>query len=138
MAGNPDNNLNPTGKAYVGVVVLPELSISKTGPTEVEEGDLATYTITISFEDAVATNVVVNDTKTWGMLYDSSTPAGTRDRKVTTWNLGDVDPAITSEITITLTLIADVTGSQPNRVSVTCDEGVYAEDAVDTLVTASP
>lgn len=138
VANNPSRNLNPTGKAYVEVVVLPDISISKIGPAEIVQGNGATYTITIGFEDAVAKNVIVTDTLPNDMSFDSSSDGGVYDdtTRQVTWNLGDIDPGTTTEITLTLT--GDVAGERTNTVSVTCDEGMYAEAEADTLVTAPP
>lgn len=135
MAKNEDNNLNPTGTAYVDLEVLPNIIVSKTGPLEVTNGEEAIYTITVEVH-AVSTNINVTDTIPTDWDYDEAAPdnSPTVDGDDYMWEIGDLDPEGTSTYTMELTLIAHTSGECTNTVSVICTEGWESEATVDITV----
>jgi uncharacterized repeat protein (TIGR01451 family) len=137
MASNPNNNLNPTGKAYVETVILPDISITKMGSVEtIEVGETVNYTIAVTVDsDAVATLTNVTDTIPEGMSFVVSNVTCSVDGATIKWELGDV---YDSTVTIEVEMQGDTAGDKTNMVSVVCKEGMYDEASVETTVTSPP
>ena len=75
-------------------MVQPMLAITKTGPATALLNAEFEYTITVTNNgDGDATGTTVVDTLPAGLEYVSSDPAGTVSGSTVTWNVGDLDPA---------------------------------------------
>jgi len=85
---------------------LPYLSMVKSGPGEVRQGDTFTYEIEIrNSGGSTAENVILVDMLPVGLSYVSSNPSGVYDAVTGTisWSLGDMarEATVTVEITVT-------------------------------------
>ena len=84
-------------------VVQPTLAITKTGPATALLNAEFDYTITVTNNgDGEATGTSVADTLPAGLEYVSSDPTATVSGSTVTWNVGTLDPAGSSELTLTV------------------------------------
>ena len=84
-------------------VVQPTLALTKTGPATALLNAEFDYTITVTNNgDGDATGTSVVDTLPAGLEYVSSDPSGTVSGSTVTWNVGTLDPAGSSELTLTV------------------------------------
>lgn len=120
-----------TSKTWVG----PKIGIEKSCTPQALVGDTVTYTITVNNPSQVdATNVVVTDAIPDGLSYVSSTPAGNAAGQTVTWNVGTLQAAGRS--TITVQAKANRTGRFENCASVTAAMNLSAKDCCETVVSS--
>jgi len=126
-----------TATADIQVTGEAILDITKTGTASLEQGEQATYTITVTNNGvAPAANTVITDTIPVGLSYASSVPAGTVSGQTVTWNVGTL--AVGASTTVTLTVNADTVGNFINAAVATATDTASVTDTADTEVLAPP
>ena len=119
-------------------VLVPGITVEKTGRTALFVGNQATYTLTATNSgEAPLTNVTITDTFAAGMSYVESSPEGTlsEDGDTVTWSVGDL--AVDGTATVTLTLQGDEVGTQVNTATATATEDVSDEVEVNITILAA-
>jgi uncharacterized repeat protein (TIGR01451 family) len=125
--GAPGDESSTTTTVLLGVA---DLAIVKTGPANVMQGEVITYTITVTNNGPLAaTNVTVTDTLPAGVIFDSVTPSqGSCSGTTTvTCNLGSLANGANATITLNVGVTAP-SGTIANTATVDADE-------VDTVTT---
>ena len=121
-------------------ILVPAITVEKTGRTAIFVGNQVTYTITATNTgEAPLTSVALTDTFASGMSYVSSSPEGTvpeDDANTVTWEIGDL--AVGGVATVTLTLQGDEVGTMTNTASATATENVSSESVLDVDILAAP
>ena len=104
-----------TGSATASVTVRQAvLTIDKTATSDVWAGRDAQYAIKVgNVGDRVATNVVLKDMIPAGMTFVAASAGGTATAGTVTWNLGDIAPESSRDVT--LTVRADTIGEVMNK-----------------------
>ena len=121
------------------VVLVPGITIEKTGRAAFSVGNQATYTLTASNAgNILLTGVTITDTITASMSYVSSDLAGTAsdDRTTVTWDIGDL--AVGASTSVLVTLQGDQTGSVINTASASADQGVSDSTTLDINILPAP
>ncbi len=114
-----------------------QLSITKTGPSEVDNGSLITYTIAYEVTgNEPAPNVVITDVLPTFATYVSGGDTYDPATGTVTWNLGNIDPPASG----TVTLVVQVTGRVPDSTVITntatiSDDDTGTASAQDTATT---
>ncbi len=119
-------------------VLVPAITVEKTGRTALFVGNQATYTLTATNTgEAPLTNVTITDTIATGMSYVASSPEGTlsEDGDTVTWSVGNL--AVDGEATVTVTLQGDTVGTMVNTASVTSTEGVSDDAELNIVILAA-
>ena len=120
-------------------ILVPAITVEKTGRTAMFVGNQVTYTLTATNSgEAPLTGVSISDTFASGMSYVASSPEGTvsEDGSTVTWDVGDL--AVGEESIVTLTLQGDETGTMTNTASATAAEGVSSESVLEVAILAAP
>jgi uncharacterized repeat protein (TIGR01451 family) len=120
-------------------ILVPAITVEKTGRTAMFVGNQVTYTLTASNSgDAALTGVTITDTIPTGMSYVTSSPAGTvsDDGAQVTWSVGSL--AVGAETSVTVTLQGDQVGTVTNTAGASATEGVTASDTLEIRVLPAP
>ena len=120
-------------------ILVPDITVEKTGRTAIFVGNQVTYTITATNTgEAPLTDVTITDTFAAGMSYVASNPEGTlsEDGQVVTWEVGDLAQDATA--TVTITVQGDETGTMTNTANATATEDVSSESVLEVNILAAP
>ena len=120
-------------------ILVPAITVEKTGRTAIFVGNQVTYTLTATNSgEAPLTGVTISDTFASGMSYVESSPEGTvsEDGSTVTWEVGDL--AVGDVSTVTLTLQGDEAGTMTNTASATANEDASSESVLDVAILAAP
>ena len=137
-ASSGGNSFQPEARATTTILV-PDITVEKTGRPAMFVGNQVTYTLTASNSgDAALTGVTITDTIPTGMSYVTSSPAGTvsDDGAQVTWSVGNL--AVDAETSVTVTLQGDQVGSVTNTAGASATEGVSASDTLEIRVLPAP
>ncbi|MBN1139508.1 MAG: DUF11 domain-containing protein, partial [Anaerolineae bacterium] len=105
-------------------VALPELAITKSGPSAVMAGELITYTLVIANSGPLAaSSLVITDALPMGGSFISASHGGTVDDGIVTWMVLSLGPTEWLSRTLTVTATEAITNS---AYGVSCAEGVMA------------
>ena len=132
------NTLQPEAKATTRILV-PGITVEKTGRAAFSIGNQATYTLTASNAGNIPlTGVTITDTIAASMSYVSSDLGGTAsdDRATVTWNIGDL--AVGASTSVLVTLQGDQTGSVTNTASASANQGVSDSATLDINILPAP
>ena len=137
VASSGGNILRPEATASTNILV-PGITLEKTGRAAMFVGNQATYTLTATNSgNAPLTGVTITDTIPAGLTYESSSPSGTESGSTVTWDIGSL--AVGGNATVTITLEADAEGTVTNSASVSATEGAVADAAtLEVRVLAAP
>ena len=131
--------LHETGNELYSSVVTktwqaPSLTVTKDGPATVGLSRTANYVISVTNDgNRTATGVTLTDTLPAGMSYVSADPEPSEISVGTVvWSLGDIAPAGSSLVSVTLS--ADAVGEQINTAAALSTEGFTGEGAATTMV----
>ena len=130
----------PPGSTPTGVTAAkPGLAITKTGPSTATPGQTYPYTIRVSNPTRVnVRNVVVTDPIPNRMTYVSSTPKGTLNNGVLTWNLGTLKPKAVKTLTFRVRLDPTAPAGKYTNTATARATGVSPRRASTTLTVAPP
>ncbi len=137
-ASSGGNSFQPEARATTTILV-PDITVEKTGRPAMFVGNQVTYTLTASNSgDAALTGVTITDTIPTGMSYVTSSPAGTvsDDDAQVTWSVGSL--AVGAETSVTVTLQGDQVGTVTNTAGASATEGVSASDTLEIRVLPAP
>ena len=137
-ASSGGNSFQPEARATTTILV-PDITVEKTGRPAMFVGNQVTYTLTASNSgDAALTGVTITDTIPTGMSYVTSSPAGTvsDDGAQVTWSVGNL--AVDAETSVTVTLQGDQVGSVTNSAGASAAEDVSASDTLEIRVLPAP
>ena len=137
-ASSGGNSFQPEARATTTILV-PDITVEKTGRPAMFVGNQVTYTLTASNSgDAALTGVTITDTIPTGMSYVTSSPAGTvsDDGAQVTWSVGNL--AVDAETSVTVTLQGDQVGSVTNTAGASATEGASDSDTLDIRVLPAP
>ena len=137
-ASSGGNSFQPEARATTTILV-PDITVEKTGRPAMFVGNQVTYTLTASNSgDAALTGVTITDTIPTGMSYVTSSPAGTvsDDGAQVTWSVGSL--AVGAETSVTVTLQGDQVGTVTNTAGASATEGVTASDTLEIRVLPAP
>ncbi len=128
-----DNDLvdsDNQSQAILTVSAQPDLVIHKnTAETYFEAGQVVTYTLTYRNEGTQgATGVVITDTLDANLTYLSSSPSGTHQNGVVTWNIGHLEAGEQGSIQLTVRVSDDASGELILNRAVIADDGTNGED----------
>ena len=123
-SATPDpNSANNEARAGLSFSASADLSITKTGPTEVNLGDSFSYTLEVNNAGpSTARNVVVTDTLPAGVEFVSATPStGSVNvvNNVLTWNVGNLASGAGASLTIDVKVLPTTPATLLNNASVT-------------------
>jgi uncharacterized repeat protein (TIGR01451 family) len=105
-------------------ISLPDLSIAKSGPGEVEPGELITYTLVVANNgSAAATTLVITDVLPSGATFVAASDGGSLVGGTVTWAVPNLEAGQVVTRTFTVTARATITNSE---YGVTCAEGIGA------------
>jgi uncharacterized repeat protein (TIGR01451 family) len=97
-----DHGLKDDAEATT-IVTQPILKITKTGPPKRYIGKTITYAVTVTNKgDGVAMNTVLVDTLPAGVIFVSASDGGKHDSGKISWELGDLDPNESKDVSITV------------------------------------
>jgi len=136
---NTSNNTATASGSIVGPAA--DLSVTDTGPSTGNEGDLLTYTLTVTNNDTTnsGTGVVLTDTLGANLNFISATSPYTQSGSTVTFNLGTLAPGATA--TVTVTAQATEAGSLTDSATVTStssDLNTNNNSAAATTTVAEP
>ena len=137
-ASSGGNSFQPEARATTTILV-PDITVEKTGRPAMFVGNQVTYTLTASNSgDAALTGVTITDTIPTGMSYVTSSPAGTvsDDGAQVTWSVGNL--VVDAETSVTVTLQGDQVGSVTNTAGASATEGASASDTLEIRVLPAP
>ena len=137
-ASSGGNSFQPEARATTTILV-PDITVEKTGRPAMFVGNQVTYTLTASNSgDAALTGVTITDTIPTGMSYVTSSPAGTvsEDGAQVSWSVGNL--AVDAETSVTVTLQGDQVGTVTNAAGASATEGVSASDTLEIRVLPAP
>ena len=135
-ASSGGNTLQPEARATTTILV-PGITVEKTGRPALFVGNQVTYTLTASNAgDAPLTGVTVTDTIPTGMSYVSSSPAGTESGSTVTWDVGDL--AVGASTSVSVTLQGDQVGSVTNTANASAAEGVSDSATLPIRILPAP
>ncbi len=137
-ASSGGNSFQPEARATTTILV-PDITVEKTGRPAMFVGNQVTYTLTASNSgDAALTGVTITDTIPTGMSYVTSSPEGTvsDDGAQVTWSVGSL--AVGAETSVTVTLQGDQVGTVTNTAGASATEGVTASDTLEIRVLPAP
>ncbi|MCL2687184.1 MAG: hypothetical protein FWE58_01450 [Methanobrevibacter sp.] len=134
-----ETNIGDTNRSVVtNVLGLVNISINKTvnitDGSYVGYGDYINYTITVTnYGPDAATNVIVNDTLDYRLVYyNSSANKGLYNNTTGIWDIGSLDVGET--VTLNITVWINGTGVIYNHANVTYNERNIGEDDDNTTV----
>ncbi len=134
---NCTQGVTATAQATTVVASTGQVSLTKTGPAQVNQGANAVYTIVATNTGGTTlTNAVVNDQIPAGMAYVASSPAASVVGNTATWNLGSLTAGASS--TLTLTLRGNTAGTWTNSATFSCTQGITATASTTTVVVPAP
>jgi chitinase len=116
-------------------ITLPDLTITKSGPSEVEPGEPITYTLVAANNGtAAATSLVITDALPSGATFVTASDGGSLMGNTVSWSVPSLDAG--GEVTLTLTITAPETVTNDDY-RVSCAEGISAigSTSVTTEVT---
>ena len=135
-ASSGGNTLQPEARATTAILV-PGITVKKTGRTAFSVGNQATYTLTANNAgDVPLTGVTITDAIAADMSYVSSNLAGTASDNTVTWDIGDL--AVGASTSVLVTLQGDQTGSVTNTASASADQGVSDTATLDINIRPAP
>ena len=120
-------------------ILVPAITVEKTGRTAIFVGNQVTYTLTATNSgEAPLTGVTISDDFDAGMSYVTSSPEGTvpEEGGSVTWEIGDL--AVGEAMSVTVALQGDQLGTMTNTASATAAEGVSSEHVLDVTILAAP
>ena len=118
-------------------VVVPAITIEKTGRTAIFVGNQVTYTLTATNNgEAPLTGVTISDTFADGMSYVDSSEGGVHDEETNTvtWEIGDLE--IGGQAEATLTLEGDEAGTMTNTARASATEQVSTDTTPASVLEA--
>ena len=133
-ASTDGSSISPEARATTTILV-PDISITKSGRSAMFVGNEATFTLTVSNTgEAPLTDVTITEDIASGMSYVSSSPEGTvsADGSQVVWNIGTL--ALEGEVSVSVTLQADEEGTITNTASTSATEDVSDSASIDVLV----
>ncbi len=133
-ASTDGSTISPEARATTTILV-PDISIEKTGRSAMFVGNQATFTLTVSNTgEAPLTDVTITEDIPTGMSYVSSSPEGTLsdDGSQVVWDIGTL--ALEGEASVSVTLQADGEGTVTNTASAVATEDVSDSASIDILV----
>lgn len=117
--------------------LVPDISITKTGPASIYLGTNGTFIITVENTGEIdLTNVVVTDTLPANLTYQSSSPVATVSGQTLTWTFPTLVVGQTQQITVVCQ--SNTVGSFTNPASVTTAQGVSDTASAPGAVVAKP
>ncbi len=117
------------------VWIAPGIAIEKTAPATSTVGAEFQYGITVrSTSDVPAENVVVTDPLPNGIEYVSSQPSASASGNSLTWQLGDMAPGTSKQLSVTVR--GTRTGSFENCAEVRAAQGLSDRACATTVITA--
>jgi uncharacterized repeat protein (TIGR01451 family) len=138
---NSSNNSATVTGSVAGAAA--DLAVTNVGPANANEGDNATYTVTVTNNGPnAATGVVLTDTLGANLRYVSATASQgtfTQSGSVVTFNVGSI--AVGGSVTLTVTAQATEEGNLTNSASVTAtssDPNSANNSAAATTAVAEP
>ena len=120
-------------------ILVPAITVEKTGRTAMFVGNQVTYTLTATNSGEVSlTGVTISDNFDAGMSYVTSSPEGTvpEEGGSVAWEIGDL--AIGEAMSVTMTLQGDEVGTMTNTANASAAEGVSNQSVLDVSVLAAP
>ena len=120
-------------------ILVPAITVEKTGRTAMFVGNQVTYTLTATNSGEVPlTGVTISDNFDAGMSYVTSSPEGTvpEEGGSVAWEIGDL--AIGEAMSVTMTLQGDEVGTMTNTANASAAEGVSNQSVLDVSVLAAP
>ena len=120
-------------------ILVPAITVEKTGRTAMFVGNQVTYTLTATNSGEVPlTGVTISDNFDAGMSYVTSSPEGTvpEEGGSVAWEIGDL--AVGEAMSVTMTLQGDEVGTMTNTASASAAEGVSSQSVLDVSVLAAP
>ena len=120
-------------------ILVPAITVEKTGRTAMFVGNQVTYTLTATNSGEVPlTGVTISDNFDAGMSYVTSSPEGTvpEEGGSVAWEIGDL--AVGEAMSVTLTLQGDEVGTMTNTANASAAEGVSSHSVLDVSVLAAP
>jgi uncharacterized repeat protein (TIGR01451 family) len=120
-------------------ILVPAITVEKTGRTAMFVGNQVTYTLTATNSGEVPlTGVTISDNFDAGMSYVTSSPEGTvpEEGGSVAWEIGDL--AVGEAMSVTMTLQGDEVGTMTNTANASAAEGVSNQSVLDVSVLAAP
>ncbi len=120
-------------------ILVPEITIEKTGRSAMFVGNQATYMLTATNSgDAPLTGVTITEGIPAGMSYVSSDPVGTVSEDMTqvVWDVGSLE--VDASTSVTVTLQAEAESTITNTASATAAEGASDTSELSIQVLAAP
>ncbi len=120
-------------------ILVPAITVEKTGRTAMFVGNQVTYTLTATNSGEVPlTGVTISDNFDAGMSYVTSSPEGTvpEEGGSVAWEIGDL--AVGEAMSVTMTLQGDEVGTMTNTANASAAEGVSSQSVLDVSVLAAP
>jgi uncharacterized repeat protein (TIGR01451 family) len=120
---NPANNNGSQAQSQAATLIMPaivlaDIAVFNSGPTNVIANQIITYTITVTnLGPATATGVVLTDNFSTNVSFASASTGGTTNGDIVTWTIGSLTIGQTSNVTVTVT--APVSGAFTNIASAT-------------------
>ena len=136
-ASTDGSTISPEARATTTILV-PDISIQKTGRSAMFVGNQGTFTLTVSNTgEAPLTDVTITEDIATGMSYVSSSPEGTvsADGSQVVWDIGTL--ALEGEVSVSVTLQANEEGTVTNTASTGASEDVSDSASIDVLVLAA-
>lgn len=138
FAANDDDQQINRDVACIVTGAGPEVSTTDS-PDPVDTGSNLTYTITVAQNGPTdATNIVLTDTLPSGVTYVSGSAGCSHDSGVVTCNIGTLTPGSNTQVTITVQVDPQATGTLTNTATVTSDGFPDATDEESTDITPVP
>ncbi len=86
-----DGGHSATGDPVTTIITLPNLTISKEGPTSVALADPIVYTLTVTNNGGPATNIIITDVVPVNATFVSFSHGGDHLNGIVSWNLDTLD-----------------------------------------------
>lgn len=137
------NTANNTATATGQIVGAPaDLAVTNSGPTTANEGDLLTYTVTVTNTSTtnLGTGVVLQDTLGANLSYVSATASQgsfSQSSGVVTFSVGSLAPGASATLTLTAKAMEDGTLTNSATVTATSSDPVTSNNTAAANTTAA-